>query len=248
MTDDEIKPKVAAGTVAVAGAALLATSPPMAIAAAGVALAPQVIEPWVRWRERHRERRIREMLAGYLEGMPVEDEAYVEATLQSLADDPTVREVLADAFRVIDEASASEAVLAMGRLVRSYQIERRPADWFSRGVRRLLSDISSDDYVALKELLALLADVQSTEDRAAVRLVERAPGPLITIWYAAEELKGLPKKAVVTNTENTKRALELLKRSSLAREGSSGGDRRTFGDPNMEVALTVARRLFSMMK
>jgi hypothetical protein len=198
------------------------------------------------WSDR-REKRRTAFLFAYLEGCDVEDEELAEAELFALADDPNTRELVFDAFRVIDDAMIEQAVVVMGRLTRHYRVNAIRADWFSRGVRKIMVDVSAEDYAALKELLAALDDVHSDDDHAKVALPPNGTDTTITVAYnKGGTSNGWKTHQMRCSMPCAMRAFELLKSSMLARE-ASGQHQRLYDRPQMRIAPSVARGLLSLM-
>jgi len=64
-----------------------------------------------------------------------------------------VQELVLESARVIAEALADSVVPVMARLTRTYKTEGRAADTFFRGMRRLLTDFTEEEFVSFRELI-----------------------------------------------------------------------------------------------
>ena len=108
----------------------------------------------VRWTNERMARRFKRFLDAFLEGDQValspED---VEAKLGEAGADPRAREAILEALRAASDALADVVVSPLARLVRTYALEKRGPDVFFRGMRRVLTDLSEDEFEALREFV-----------------------------------------------------------------------------------------------
>ncbi len=129
-------------------AALLATVAP------GVSLV-------VHWTNERMVRRLKTFLKAFLEGDHVglspED---VEAKLREAGADPRAREAILEALRAAGDALAEVVVPPLGRLVRTYAKEKCGPDVFFRGMRRVLTDLSEDEFEAFRDFVRRADDVR----------------------------------------------------------------------------------------
>lgn len=132
------------------GAAIVAGSAVGLVAILGTA------STWLRDRS---TRRWTANYAAYLHASPNVDPGVVEAELHAKSDDPHVLELVLENARMIAEALTDSAVPVLGRLTREYVSNDRHADAFFRGMRRLLTDLSEDEFKALGDLMVRASSV-----------------------------------------------------------------------------------------
>jgi len=243
------KPPSAASTATEIGIAV-ALAPPGTKAAAAVAVVAPKMMGFLesQWRQRREKRRL-VYLAEYLAGEPLDDEGQAEAELQALADDPKLRELVFDAFRVVDDAMAEEAVFVMGRLTRLYRARGLQADAFSRGVRRIMQDITADAFAALREILTAVGQVDSPRDSVAIAFFPSQTPHYISVMYQPSSPEPHARHVVEpkSSAESVGRALELLKAGLLAQEGSSRASEGIAGPNHAFIDRSRARTLLSLM-
>ena len=99
-----------------------------------------------------------EYVHAYITATGNEDPAVAEARMQAESEDPAVQEAVLEAVRGLDEALSDVVMPALARLTRLYTAERKPADYFFRGLRRLLQELNSDAFVELVGLLRSFKD------------------------------------------------------------------------------------------
>ena len=248
MSEAKKPPSVASTATEIGIAIALAPPGTKAIAVATVA-APKVMGLLEsQWQQRREKRRLL-YLGEYLAGEPLDDEGRAEAELQALADDPRLRELVFDAFRVIDDTMAEEAVFVMGKLTRLYRARGLPADGFSRGVRRIMQDITTDDFAALREILTAVGGVDSPRDSVAIAFFPSKTPHYISVMYQPESSEPHARHVVEpkSSAEAVGRALELLKAGLLAQEGSSRASEGIAGPNHAFIDRSRARTLLSLM-
>jgi hypothetical protein len=100
----------------------------------------------------------------YLDGK-AQDPALVEAQLHAEAEDPVVQELVVENARALAEALTDSVVPVLARLTREYRAAKRRPDAFFRGMRRMLSDLSEDEFRTLGSLVLRVAAVHTTNDQ-----------------------------------------------------------------------------------
>jgi hypothetical protein len=237
-----------ASEAAVAVAAAYVAAPEGAKVSAAAAVAAPVVWRGVEglWRQQREDRRIR-YLAEYLRGEPLDDPGVVEAQIDALSSDPKIRDIVFDSLRVLDDARCNAVVLAMARLTRKYKSEGWPPDVFSRGVRRLLADLTSDGVAALREVLEVLKDLTAERDEIRLSYFYATESTLLVERFG---LGGpLPVQAPVLSSppEIVRHVLELLKTSGLARTAVTPNADATAGPVCLAVALSTARGVLDLL-
>lgn len=244
------KPPSAASTATEIGIALALAPPGTKAASARAVVAPKLMAVLQeKWQQR-RDESCFKYLCAYLAGEPLEDEGHAEAELQALADDPKLRELVFDAFRVVDDAMAEEAVFVMGKLTRLYRTNGLQADRMSRGVRRIMQDVNSEDFAALREVLTAVTSVTSVRESVAVSFNQYGDAPLLIINHHPSADAAAATRATCgtkASARCTTRALDLLKAGLLAQEGASHNRLGMRGEAYMTVDLPAARTLLSLM-
>ncbi len=247
MTDDNREGAADADMLGVGLAALtgMTLSDNPELSAAVVPLVPFAIKRlWGLFGSGRRERE-QQFLRLVIAGLGVVTEKEIEA----LAADASMREVIFDAVRVIDNAMCDEAVHAIAKLVIEYRSQAKRGDWFSRGVRRMFEDISSEDFQAFREVLTIVAEQTSAYDDLPVSFYASEDPPVLAMYVRPIADRPGDHKEVPTRSaiDCTARALERLKLGLMVREGSSGAGKGMSGAPHMFLAQTTARRLLGLM-
>lgn len=223
------------GSAAAAGiaAASIGVAPAVgvALAAGGTAGNALLAYATTRLAER-RERRWGRWIEAYIRADPSVDEAEVEAHLHAKGDDPLVQEVVLEGVRAIDEALVDIVVPALARLTRQYVTTGRQADGFFRGVRRTLTDLTSEEYAALLGLLQRLEALDVATSQPDVHLHYRAtaeqPIPQLHYMrpYSEEERKRrstFNEAVPMGQLDHFLRLFHLLKTNGLGRDSSTSG-------------------------
>jgi hypothetical protein len=246
-TIDDAKEAAVAAT-----AAYLAAPAGTKTVAAAVALGPYVERRLSDlWEWRRRQLRLG-YIAGYLEGTAMVDPAVVEAEIDALADDAKIREIVFDSLRVLDEARCNEVVLGMARLTRRYRSENLPPDWFSRGMRRLLIDLTSEGVAVLREVLRLLGELTSEHDEVRLAYFYATDRELRVERFGRGQQDQLCCVAIdslhpATSADITRLVLEQLKASGLARETTTPLDDGLARPVRLVVALSTVRGVLHLM-
>jgi hypothetical protein len=156
----------AAATAATAGALLSAGVSPVgaALVAGAATVLAGLVGGGFKFLVARAESRWHLWYAAYVEGF-AEDPALVEAHLHAEAEDPIVQELVVENARAIAEALTDSVVPVLARLTREYKSAKRRPDAFFRGMRRVLSDLSEDEYGALRGLVGLAASVDPRDNR-----------------------------------------------------------------------------------
>jgi hypothetical protein len=126
---------------------------------------------------RNRER-WRNYFKAYTEDDPSVDPADAERLFAEAADNPDLRELVVDAARVIAEALSNAVVPAMARLTRLYASTDTKADGFFRGMRRVLTDVTDQDFCDLRAIVgAAAADLPELVPWIQLEIMH-GPGPV----------------------------------------------------------------------
>jgi hypothetical protein len=152
----------AAATVALAAGAPLAgalAAAPLALNAVVQSVLHRNRRRWALWYE------------GYRKAADIIQPEVLEAKLQANAEDPIVQELIVESARAIGEAIVDVIAPIMARLTRLYESERRPADAFFRGMRRVLTDLSTEEFADFREIISRTL---------------RAPYDPTTPWFVVE--------------------------------------------------------------
>lgn len=218
---------------AAAGAALLVGASPTAAAIGALGSAAPAVwatiqDANLRRRERRKEAYLDEYvrsddwLAGYLEGAAVDVEV-AERALVLKGAAPEVQDVVIEGARALDEALSDAVVPSLARLTRHYVASAMCADAFFRGMRRLLSELDSDEFVALCELVSALLQVNEILALPVVELqhISTAVGLPPVVSYLRpnpSEVERVP----LGNIPCALRLFHLLKVNGLARDSAAG--------------------------
>jgi hypothetical protein len=98
------------------------------------------------------------------------------AHFRGLLQDPKYRRVLVETVRAKLEALADEVTPALAMLMRDYERTGRPPDWFFRAFCRVLQDLSADEFVELRELVARLKRALQNDSWAGWLEIVMRPG------------------------------------------------------------------------
>jgi hypothetical protein len=165
----------------------------------------------------------------YLQGRSVDPELD-EAKLHAESSDPIVQQLVIEAARLIGEALVDAVVPAMARLTRAYAAERRPADAFFRGMRRVLTDLSEQEFRDLRALLEAAHPPVEVDNTAWLELeVEfetgATTGPAALKCSAAipsgGQFEGRGGERVGRAPPSASRLFQLLQVNSLAQPGTA---------------------------
>jgi hypothetical protein len=107
--------------------------------------------------------------AAYTEGQG--DPELVEAQLWVDAQEPIIQELVVENARAVAEALTASVVPVLARLTREYRSAGRAPDAFFRGMRRLLSDLSEEEFVAFRDLIIGIADLKISPKPGTLELV-----------------------------------------------------------------------------
>ncbi len=263
---DAIRVAVTTG-VAAGSTALAVGAPPTASVAlaAGSALLGALVEPAQGFLLARTRRRWEKLLEEYLAGS-AEDPELVEARLQAEAEDPIVQELVVETARAMGEALTDSVVPVLSRLLREYRSDRRKADSFFRGMRRLLSDVDEEEFSSLREFVVLVADLDVTKTQPSVELnflpvdqniVQRlAPGLARRLSYlrarTEEERKvsASPLNArieIERHLPHLLRLFQLLKVNGLANDARSGGVGAVSGPEVVVFASGTVQRMRDLL-
>jgi hypothetical protein len=134
------------------GATALAvgTGPATALVLASLAPATSLL---IKWSDERRAKRLKPFLETFLEGIADVSPEEAEAKLREAGEDPRARESILEALRAVGDSLAAVVVPPLGRLVRTYAREKRGPDVFFRGMRRVLTDLSEDEFEAFRDFV-----------------------------------------------------------------------------------------------
>lgn len=151
MPKDTTKDLTQATALAAAGMGIAAATSQEAIAASLMQLFPPligaVLPGWLQRKQQEAREWWKEVLgsSGSDEGVAAE----IETKLQS----PDVQDIIFAALRSLFERVAPETRTPLALLTREYARGEREPDWYFRAVAKLLTDVTSEEYVALKQLV-----------------------------------------------------------------------------------------------
>lgn len=142
-----------------------------------------------------------------------------DEAIQKLLADPSqssnARETLVWSLRTLDEMVDDSAGMPLVELARSYLGENRKPDWFFRGFRRILSEASDEEVLALRELFKIIISNTTSNDEDILRIRVSRPSSIY--------ITGVTKKPIETSStyETLCRSLQSLRNNGLASEGRS---------------------------
>ncbi|HEY1693090.1 MAG TPA: hypothetical protein VGG39_13070 [Polyangiaceae bacterium] len=243
---DQTVESVTDATLAVVGAVLTAADPThaLAYAAAPPFVRPALLQLLEQARSRWDAFRFGRRRAKAQNSAPTS-----EAPVDEL---PLSAEFVAEAARLIAEALADEVVPVMGRMVHLYESKGRAADGFFRGVRRVLTDVTSEEFHGLYEIMqftaAVLAEPFSAdliELRASEPLADGRP-PGIELHFLASKDPQQHVRTLAAAPQCTSRIFRLLRGHML---GNPGNDRI---GPQLPTSLVLERetvgRLWALLE
>ncbi|OJH33994.1 hypothetical protein BON30_45935 [Cystobacter ferrugineus] len=170
--------------------------------------------------------------------------AAAEAELRAKAGEPLFQEVVLENLRSLDEALDDAVVPALARLMRMYVTESRRADAFFRGVRRLLSDLTGDEYADLCSLIRWAVELASYGNQDVVELEyvmrDGATAPTLLGRQSGPTPPGFvvgkpPPSETMGEMPSAQRLFHLLRVNGLGFEGSSVGPFPGAGPPSRIV-------------
>ena len=147
-----------AGGLAAGGALAVGASPGAAATMGALAMLPTIVGKLsaavTRWRLDRHERWLTAVITGDGDDLAAER---LGRTLEEQADEPWVKRVVIESIRRVDESLDDAIIPSLGRLAREYLNEHLPPDGFFRGLSRMLSDLSGEEFRALQSLIRDIA-------------------------------------------------------------------------------------------
>jgi hypothetical protein len=161
-------------------------------------------------------RRLEKIYEVYCESGAEHDPERVEAELQSRAHLPEVQDVVCEGFRAIEDLLTDAALPALARLTRSYVVNARPADWFFRGVRRLLSDLSAEEFADFSRTMTHGANALPENVTEVFLTWGKRPAPALPdLRFATGDTHDLPH-VVVQGVRAAPRIFHLIETNGLS--------------------------------
>lgn len=241
-------------TVALAAGATISPTAG-ALLAAGGAAASTFFGRTASWVRQRRERRTLAWYDEYVRGEEAVDPEAVEARLDAQADDAIVQETILEGARAVDEALADEVVLHLARLTRFYVGSGRGADAFFRGTRRLLSDLTGDEFSALRALVKELAETSLPDDVVDLRvethdeMISEYTREGVTRLHLVGEGKAREwRRCYLGTIPFALRLFHLLKVNGLGADGVARGFSAGAGPGIIEVDVVTMRLLWAVIE
>jgi hypothetical protein len=157
------------------------------------------------------------------------DPRVVSELLAHAAENPVVQDLLAEAARLISDCLAPSVVPPIGKLVGEYSRESRKADGFFRGMRRLLTDLTEEEFRELRTILgAATADIPEQAPWIELEIVH-GPNPADDIaslmrspvWPASGQMhQGSATCVLRPAPASASRLFQLLELNRLAVPGT----------------------------
>jgi hypothetical protein len=134
-------------------------------------------------------------------------------------DDPVVQEVIVESARAVDECLEDAVVPALARLTRQYASNQTKADSFFRGMRRLLSDLSEEEFAAFRAFVDRILREPLPPGQLVVELVyeDVFPSPIPQLFMFKGQGKA-QERVLIGEFGRVARLFHLLKLNDLARE------------------------------
>lgn len=207
------------------------------------------------WLQEKRERRMSAFLDEYYRAGPSADPEAVEAELHARSDDAIVQELVIEGVRAVDEVLADAVVPILARLTRQYVSQGRGADAFFRGVRRVLNDLSNDEFGALRSIVQRVVALGIPTTPDALRLEQHEGHPskpegLTCNWLDEPEDGGKSTWAgrqLLGEAPHARRLFYLLKANGLGEDAPTGGFTSTGGPGVIYVLREVVDRLWVLL-
>jgi len=254
----KLAPVLVSGTT---GAAVAAASgaPASLIGAAGLAnAAGALLEAFRAAIGDRRERRFRKLIDELGNAHSGEDVDRVLATIRErLADDHDLQEVILESLRALEEVIDDAVIPPLARLIADY--ETKKPDSFLRGMRRLLSDLSSEEYADLQQLLRMVMGVRSRVGEEETTLYygpdHEKPelGSILKCTYLLppeeQKLRSLMRDWIpLGDVPHAFRLLHLLRVNGLATEGQGGMLAGAASGPGIaEVEFATVSRMAALI-
>ncbi len=240
-----------------AGAALAAGASPLVagLLGAGAGTAGPLLAMVGGWLQEKRERRLSGFLGEYYRAGPAADPDAVEAELHARSEDPLIQELVIEGLRAVDEVLADAVVPVLARLTREYVSNARGADWFFRGVRRVLSDLTNEEFEALRSIVQRVVAVGIPTAADPLRLEHHEGHPskpegLTCNWTEEPEDGGKASWAgrkILGDAPHARRLFYLLKANGLGEDAPTGGFTSTGGPGVVYVPREVIDRLWVLL-
>jgi hypothetical protein len=255
---DRVADALVLGSIGGGAAAISAAGSPAlaAVVAAGSAL----MQLGYGWMKERTETRWTKWTAAYIGGDAGADVAAFEKDLEAIVTgDAAGRDLVIENVRALADALSDVVVPALAKLTRDYISKKQGADAFFRGLRRILSDVSEDEYVALRDLVRRVCDLD-VGTKETVTLLNAAEGAYMpdssrTLKYRVElpprPPDGVhrppgPEHALVAFGEvpHKLRLIHLLKTNGLAEDPATP----TWGSANGPHAISLDRAMMARLR
>jgi len=202
---------VVGGAAAVAGGVAL---PPLAGLVVGVAVRSGVAA-WNRRGERWWQ--------GFLEAFGPASQEERERSLREGLKSENARQAVFVSVRSLLDALDDGVAEPLGRLAAEYYAQGKAADWFFRGLTRVLADLSATEYHAMRMMLTQFME-HAPRDRKLIEVHQTDQG--FTIEKYLEEPNGEIRRddpiVLSSSISAATRFFTLLKQNALGRDNAAG--------------------------
>jgi hypothetical protein len=209
------------------------------VVAAAVAGIPIALRRGIAAWQHRRTRRLASWWDSFLRACDLSEESVLHQ-LEEHAEDPAFADVVGETAREVFEALDDAATVPLARLAKQYY-GKKPPDWFSRGVSRMLREMSSEEIDTLRALASAAIAVQEGFDYEVVDLGARG-GLLLEHQPINQNEHTVHVK--IDPAPRGSHVFSLLVRNGLAEDHSGsrasfGGGRRCAAEPEMFRCLAA---------